>query len=127
MILAASGVILKERKILLLQRSHYTENYPGFWGCPGGRAEGNETPEQNVIREVWEECNLSFRPTEILKTGIWKNRSFYRFLGEWEGTIRIQEEEVAAYGWFDYKSACQLNLSFDYRDVIEILHKKDYL
>lgn len=127
MILAASGVILKEQRILLLQRSHYTENYPGFWGCPGGRAERNETPEQNVIREVKEECNLVFKPTQILKTGIWKNRSFYRFLGEWEGTIKIQEEEVTAYGWFNYAEACALQLSFDYKDVIDILHSKKYL
>ncbi|MBL4939189.1 MAG: NUDIX hydrolase [Lutibacter sp.] len=52
MILAASGIILQNKKILLLQRSNYTENYPEFWGCPGGRAEKGETAEQNVIREV---------------------------------------------------------------------------
>ncbi len=68
MILAASGIILQNKKILLLQRSHYTKNYPEFWGCPGGRAEQNETAEQNVIREVKEECNLDFTPTTILKT-----------------------------------------------------------
>ena len=64
----ANEVILQNKKILLLQRSNYTENYAGFWGCPGGRAEIGETAEQNVIREVKEECNLDFSPTKIIKT-----------------------------------------------------------
>ena len=48
MVLAASGILLKDKKILLLQRSDYTQNYPRHWGCPGGRAESNESAEENV-------------------------------------------------------------------------------
>lgn len=127
MILAASGIILQEKKILLLQRSNYTQNYPGYWGCPGGRAEPNETPEQNVIREVKEECNLNFYPSEIIKTGIWQNRKFYRFLGTWNGNIKIQEEEVNDYNWFTYQEAKQLKLSFDYAEIVELLKTKQLL
>ena len=126
-ILAASGIILQEKKILLLQRSNYTQKYPGFWGCPGGRAEKGESAEQNVIREVKEECNLNFIPTSILKTGIWQNRTYYRFLGNWSGTIKIQELEVIDYDWFSYKQANELPLSFDYKEVIELLFFKNLL
>jgi len=127
MILASSGIILQEKKILLLQRSNYTKNYPEFWGCPGGRAEKGETAEQNVIREVKEECNLVFSPTSIFKSGIWQNRNYYRFLGNWEGEIKIQELEVLSYDWFSYQEALKLNLSFDYREVVELLFKKQFL
>ena len=127
MILAASGIILKNKKILLLQRSNYTENYPGFWGCPGGRAEQGETAEQNVIREVKEECNLDFKPITVFKSGIWQNRSYYRFLGEWTGEIKIQEEEVLNYDWFKFNEAIKLDLSFDYKEVIELLNKNQLL
>jgi ADP-ribose pyrophosphatase YjhB (NUDIX family) len=127
MILAASGIILQEKKILLLQRSNYSKNYPEFWGCPGGRAEKGETAEQNVIREVKEECNLNFTPTSILKTGVWQNRNYYRFLGDWNGEIKIQELEVLAYNWFSYQEALTLKLSFDYREVIQLLHHKQLL
>ena len=127
MILAASGIILKNHKILLLQRSNYTQHFAGYWGCPGGRAELGETAEENVIREVKEECNLDFTPTKIIKTGIWQERKFYRFLGNWSGNIRIQEEEVVDFNWFTYSEALQLDLSFDYRDVIEILNKSKML
>jgi ADP-ribose pyrophosphatase YjhB (NUDIX family) len=127
MILAASGIILQRKKILLLQRSNYTQNYPGFWGCPGGRAESNETPEQNVIREVKEECNLDFTPTKIIKTGIWQNREYFRFLGNWQGQIKIQEEEVMNFDWFTFEEAIQLNLSFDYKEVVKLLKNSDLL
>jgi len=127
MILAASGIILQDKKILLLQRSNYSENYPEFWGCPGGRAEQGETAEQNVIREVKEECNLNFSPTSILKTGVWQNRNYYRFLGHWNGEIEIQALEVLDYNWFSYEEAIKLNLSFDYKDVIEMLYTKQLI
>jgi ADP-ribose pyrophosphatase YjhB (NUDIX family) len=127
MILAASGIILQEKKILLLQRSDYVPHYAGFWGCPGGRAEKGESAEENVIREVKEECNLDFVPTKIFKTGIWQDRKFYRFLGNWSGEIKIQEEEVMAYNWFSYSESIKLDLSFDYKDVIELLYKNNFL
>jgi len=127
MVLAASGIILQNKKILLLQRSNYTENYAGFWGCPGGRAEIGETAEQNVIKEVKEECNLDFSPTKIIKTGIWQDRKFYRFLGNWTGEIKIQEEEVNDFNWFTFNEAHKLQLSFDYKEVIELLNKTNLL
>ncbi|MDP3312217.1 NUDIX hydrolase [Lutibacter sp.] len=127
MILAASGIILQDKKILLLQRSTYTQNYPSFWGCPGGRAEKGETAEQNVIREVKEECNLEFLPTEIIKTGVWQDRNYYRFLGNWSGTIKIQVEEVTDFNWFTYSEAIKLNFSFDYKEIVELLKFKNLL
>lgn len=123
MILAASAIILKDKKILLLQRSNYTDRYPEYWGCPGGRAEPNETAEQNVIREVKEECGLSFTPTQIIKIGTWNQKKYYRFLGNWCGTIKIQEKEVMDYGWFTYHQAKKLKLSFDYEEIIDSLHQ----
>jgi ADP-ribose pyrophosphatase YjhB (NUDIX family) len=127
MVLAASGIILENKKILLLQRSNYTEMYAGYWGCPGGRAEKGETAEQNVIREVKEECNLNFSPTKIIKTGTWQERKYYRFLGNWSGEIIIQEEEVIDYNWFSFDNAIKLQLSFDYKEILEILHKNNFL
>ena len=127
MVLSASGIIIKNKKILLLQRSYYTQLYAGFWGCPGGRAEQNETAEQNVIREVKEECNLDFTPTKIIKIGIWEEKKYYRFLGNWSGEIKIQETEVAGYNWFSFSEANKLQLSFDYKEILEILYSQNLL
>ncbi|RXP46585.1 NUDIX domain-containing protein [Lutibacter sp. HS1-25] len=127
MLLAASGIILQNKKILLLQRSNYTQMYAGCWGCPGGRAEANETAEENVIREVKEECNLDFTPKKIIKIGTWQEKKFYRFLGDWSGEIKIQETEVTDYNWFTFKQTQQLQLAFDYKEIVEILHNQSLL
>jgi 8-oxo-dGTP diphosphatase len=126
-VLAASGIILKDNKILLIKRSNYTKIYPECWACPGGRAEPGETPEQNVIREVKEEVNLHFTPTEILTTATWQNRFLYRFLGEWRGTVKIQEEELTDFGWFTYDQAKQLKLAFDYAHILDLLKTKNLI
>ncbi|SFS80457.1 NUDIX hydrolase [Lutibacter maritimus] len=127
MVLSASGIIIQRKKILLLQRSNYTQLYAGYWGCPGGRAEPGETAEQNVIREVKEECNLDFLPTEIIKTGDWQGRKFYRFLGKWTGNIKIQEEEVVDYNWFTFNETQKLQLAFDYKEIVDLLHYKSLI
>tara|TARA_B100000315_G_scaffold255139_1_gene297756 strand:- start:6808 stop:6963 length:156 start_codon:yes stop_codon:yes gene_type:complete len=49
----------------------------------------------------------------------------YRFLGDWFWQIKIQEEEVVDFNWFYYEDAIKLNLAFEYRKVIEKLHKED--
>ena len=63
------------------------------------------------------------RPKKIIKTGIWQERKYYRFLGDWSGEIKIQEEEVNDFNWFTFEKAMQLQLSFDYKEIIELLYK----
>ena len=126
MVIASSATIIKDKKILLIKRSNYNEVFPEHWAFPGGKAEDNESPEDNVIREIKEEINLEFEPTELLKKDQYKDRELYRFYGTWSGEVQIQEE-VADWNWFSYKDAIKLKLVFDNREVIEILHKKDLL
>lgn len=123
-VFASSGIILKDHKILLIKRSNYTPIYAGYWACPGGRAESGETAEQNVIREVKEEVNLDFYPTEVLTTATWENRFLYRFLGTWSGNIIIQEEEVTDYNWFTFEEAKKMALAFDYANVIDLVKQR---
>ena len=128
MVIASSAIIIKDKKILLIKRSNYTTAYPEYWGFPAGRAKENESPEENVIREVKEETNLNFEPLELIKTGYeYKCRKFYCFYGNWSGDIKIQEEEVSDWNWFSYEEAIKLKLAFDYKEVIEILHEKNLL
>ncbi len=127
MVIASSAIIIKNKQILLIKRSNYTNVFPEYWTCPGGRADEGETPEQNVIREVKEEVNLDFDPKELIKKGRYKDRELFRFCGTWSGEVQIQEKEVTDWNWFAYKNAIKLELAFDYREVIELLHKKRLL
>lgn len=54
----AIGLIRDEGEFLLLQRSEETSS-SGKWCFPGGKLEGNETPEEAVLRELKEETDLS--------------------------------------------------------------------
>lgn len=127
MVYAASAIIFKDKRILLIKRSDYTKTFPNTWACPGGRGDEGETPEQAVVRELKEEMNIDFKPTKLYKTGKYKDRDLFRFLGEWSGEIKIQENEITEYGWFSYEVATKLNFGFDYKEVIELLKKEGYL
>lgn len=54
--IAAAGILFRtpDGKVLLLRRSEEGDA-PGQWALPGGRVEGNETPEQAAVRECYEE------------------------------------------------------------------------
>lgn len=53
----AAGVVFvaPDGDVLLLLRSAKEENYASHWALPGGKADGDETPEQCADREVREE------------------------------------------------------------------------
>jgi 8-oxo-dGTP pyrophosphatase MutT (NUDIX family) len=60
----ASAIIIEKKKVLLIHRKKEGREY---WVFPGGIIEDNETPEQAIKREVFEEtslkvtgCNYSF-------------------------------------------------------------------
>ena len=127
MIIASSGIIIKNKKILLIKRSNYTKVFPGLWACPGGRADSGETPEENVIREVKEETNIDFTPTQLFKKGNWKDRDLYRFLGKWSGKVKPQVKEISEIKWFSYNKAAKLNFAFDYKEVLDMLHQKELI
>lgn len=59
----ASAVILKDEKVLLIERVKPSESYYVF---PGGGIEEGESPEAAVVREVKEETNLDAKdPREL--------------------------------------------------------------
>jgi len=127
MVFAASGILLKNKKVFLIKRSGYTKAFPNCWAFPGGRAEKDETPEMAVIREVKEEINIEFKPKKLYYISKWKDRQLYRFLGSFSGNIKLQDEEIADSNWFTYEEAIGLDLAFDYRDILEHMHKDNLI
>ena len=55
------GVVFRENKILLVR-----ERSDGKWTLPGGWADVNESPAENVVREVREESGFEIRVTKLL-------------------------------------------------------------
>jgi len=60
------GAVIKDEggRLLLILRGH--EPGKGLWSIPGGRIEADETDEQAVIREVWEETGLTVTCGQLL-------------------------------------------------------------
>lgn len=72
-LLCVEAVVLREGKILLIQRRD-----DQHWALPGGLAEVGETPAQAAERELWEEAGLhgqAERLLGLLDTRYWNTRS----------------------------------------------------
>jgi 8-oxo-dGTP pyrophosphatase MutT (NUDIX family) len=123
----ASAAIISNKKILLVKRVKNTLLFPEHWVFPGGRPEDGELPEETVVREVKEETNLDFLPSEVFMIGTYTEREMYRFLGSWNGSVKLQEEELSDFGWFTYYQALQLKLGFDYQTAIDILYNRSLI
>ena len=52
------GVVIKDGRVLILQRHKDEEVYPNIWELPSGKRELLELTEISLIREVKEETNL---------------------------------------------------------------------
>ncbi|MEK7128761.1 MAG: NUDIX hydrolase [Patescibacteria group bacterium] len=55
------GVVMKEGKVLILQRHKNEDIYPNMWELPSGKREPFELSENSLIREVREETGLDVK------------------------------------------------------------------
>ena len=98
---AASVALIDRDRVLLIRRARAPSQH--LWTLPGGRREGEETPEACAKREVFEELGLNcfaLKPIGV--------RTFEASHGEWrlavfateafEGEI-LTSDEVAEYRW----------------------------
>lgn len=72
-ILCVEAVVVRDGKILLIQRSD-----DHLWALPGGLAEVGESPAQAVERELWEESGVRGRADRLLgifDTRLWPTRT----------------------------------------------------
>jgi len=102
---ATLAIIIKDWKILLAMKKR------GFWewklNWPGGKLEKNETPQQAMIREAYEELKIKIKRQEL----IWKINFYFKnkpernlegyifYVDDFEWTPQ-ETEEMKPY-WFD--------------------------
>jgi 8-oxo-dGTP diphosphatase len=56
--IACTLLVDRSGALLLQLRDDKAPYYPNVWGLPGGAIEGEETPEEGAVRELWEETRL---------------------------------------------------------------------
>lgn len=55
------GVVIKNGKVLILQRHKNEDVYPNMWELPSGKREALEPSENSLIREIKEEAGLDVK------------------------------------------------------------------
>lgn len=110
------AVIAKNGKYLLV-KSNEEHNY-GVWQFAGGNAESEDLLSE-VKREIKEELGAELANPKYAFTIRGRRGNVHYFTGNLKGKIKLQKNEIAEYGWFDYNSAKKLSLSNTARQAIE--------
>ena len=118
-------IIKRENKILLVKRAD-NDVEGGKWSIPGGKIDDGETKEVALKREIKEEMNCEIIEFKFFKKYNWNFdmpiETNY-FVGDISGDIKLQEEELSEYKWFDLnEKIIELSLAFNQSDVL-----KDFL
>lgn len=128
----ADAIIVKNKKLLLIQRSN-NEDFPETWSFPGGVVNEKESIKTALKRELKEELGIKILNIIFFKSYVIKSRenflvkAFY-YKCSFSGEISISSDELVSYKWFDINNKL-LNLKFAFnqkivaRDFINCLKK----
>lgn len=95
----SAAVIFDNENRVMLVKLTYQRKHP--WGLPGGGLNYGESPEEAVIREVWEETSLKVAIEEFLfvKTWIPDRVGMYYLCNIKDGEFQ-PSDEVSEIGYF---------------------------
>ncbi len=113
LLVSAAALIDTQGRILLTQRPE-GKSMAGLWEFPGGKIDTGETPEQALIRELYEELQIEIaaEDLEILTFASHRYEKFHLLMPvfavrHWQGDIQLKEGQggmawVAAKDLTDY-------------------------
>lgn len=114
------AILVKNRKMLLLQRRDPRPKFNGKWEFPGGGVERGETVEACLRREIKEETGYAIRiiaPLPGLPMAVTDktNGNYQVFLPVFlciaqSGSLKIRDEEISDYRWCTIRETLETNL-----------------
>lgn len=118
------GILRKDDKFFMAQRSASDKSEPNKWEFPGGKLEIDETPSEAIIRELKEELTIDVKPVKEFPMVEFENEKynieFYPFEVELtRGNINLLEHQNS--GWFTIDEVKNLDLSSGDRKIVEEL------
>lgn len=87
----STAIVVRDKKVLMVQ-----VEFGGrlFWQAPGGGVEAGESPEQAVLRELKEECNLDGQIVRALSVATYPDGS-----REYSYLIKVDEGQNPVMGF----------------------------
>lgn len=67
--IVSAGIIRNGNTVLLTRRAH-GEALAGYWEFPGGKQEDNESIQECLVRELWEELSITIEASEIVAESV---------------------------------------------------------
>jgi len=120
----AAAVIFDKNKNILLVKLTYNRFHP--WGLPGGSLEYGESPEEAVLREVWEETSLRIEIDKFLFVKAWTpdRVGLYYVCTITDGEFH-PSDEVSEYGYFSLENLPDVR-PLDIELIKQIYKEVDY-
>lgn len=135
--LSVGAIIYDSKGKLLLQKRDLKKSiyFPGLWGVFGGACEKNESPSETIIREIYEELQVSIAPPKLFITmeihsldlgSERRKRQFYEinFCEKMKRSIVLHEG--AGYAFFNPKELPKVTefVPFDLAAVTMFVHSR---
>lgn len=120
-ILVTAAIIEKDGKYLITQRLQDAKALPNLWEFPGGKVDGNESPENCLEREILEELVIKIKVKNLFRREeyIYENGPHINLIGFYCDYIsgKIQHIGVQNHQWvFPHKMRsydfCPADLAF---------------
>lgn len=122
-----AGVFIKDGKLFTARR--VSGNYAGYWEFPGGKIEANETHEQALKREIFEELGAEIVIKDFVETvqHEYEDLSVTMHLYEGEFLSDPKPVEYEEFCWADVKEVESLKwLPADVQVLSRIVTKIKY-
>ena len=101
---SVAGVVIKDGKVLLARHTYGAGK--GLLITPGGYIQQGETPEQAVVREVFEETSITVEPTGIVGVRFNMHDWYIAFRAEYiSGEARSDGDENSEVVWLEVEKA----------------------
>lgn len=123
------GAIVYRRGADGLEFLVLNEQHSEKWGFPKGHMERGESERETAEREIYEEAGFrpelqeSFREEIHYRISAAGEKSVIYFLSEYDGPIRIRQNEIAGYAWITLGGARQYLHRSNLIRVIERAHE----
>lgn len=119
----AAAIIIRDSKVFLAKRAKNLHQ-GGLWEFPGGKCEGEESPEQALVRELLEEVAIipgSFKKFETITHDYGDKKVCLHFflIDSFEGEAKGNEGQLVQ--WFDLISLSELDFPAANKAIVDRL------